>query len=89
MDSASTDPHTIDTLGKLADGGMGLIWACNHCYRMLGLTLDEAIRRWGRGQVFVQWAPPLKCVGCGSRDISMRVQAQVPGRRGLGARLED
>ena len=76
----SPDPHTIDTLGKLADAGMGLAWTCNNCHRTLGLTLDEAIRRWGRNQVFVQWAPPLKCSECGSRDISMRVRAKVPGR---------
>ncbi|MEF2554071.1 hypothetical protein VQ042_22485 [Aurantimonas sp. A2-1-M11] len=79
MTSPSPDPHTIDTLGKLADNEMGLVWACNGCHRTLGLTLDEAINRWGRNQVFVQWAPPLKCIGCGSRDISMRVQAKVPG----------
>ncbi|MDE0921479.1 hypothetical protein [Aurantimonas coralicida] len=74
------NPTRIDTLGKLVDNGMGLAWACDNCHRTLGLTLDEAIRRWGRHQVFVQWAPPLKCAQCGSRDISMRVQAQVPGR---------
>jgi len=76
----STDPHTIDTLGKLADAGMGLAWACNHCYRTLDLTLDQAIWSWGRSQVFVQWSAPVKCSGCGSRVISMRVQAKVPGR---------
>ena len=68
------NPTKIDTLG------MGLAWACNNCHRTLGLTLHEAIRRWGRHQVFVQWSPPLKCAECGSCDISMRVQAQVPGR---------
>lgn len=39
------DPAKIDTLGKLADVGMGLTWTCNHCHRPLRLTLDEAIRR--------------------------------------------
>ena len=76
----SPDPHTIDTLGKLADAGIGLAWACNHCHRTVSLTLDEAIRRWGRNQFFVQWATPLKCSECGSQDISMRVRAKVPGR---------
>ena len=80
MTRPSPDPHTIDTLGKLADARMGLVWTCNECHRTLGLTLDEAIRRWGRNRVFVRWAPPLKCAECGSRDISMRVRAKVPGR---------
>lgn len=74
------DPTVINTLGKLADAGMGLAWACNHCHRTLGLTLDEAIRRWGHDQVFVRWKPRIICGSCGSRDISMRVQARVPGR---------
>lgn len=56
MSAASADPHTIDTLGKLEDAGMGLAWTCNHGHR----TLDEAIRRCGHNQVFAQWAPPLK-----------------------------
>ena len=76
----SPDPHTIDTLGKLADAGMGLAWTCNHCRRTLALTLDEAIRRRGRDQVFVQWKPRIICSSCGSRDFSMRVRAKVPGR---------
>ncbi|MCC4298564.1 hypothetical protein [Aurantimonas coralicida] len=74
------DPTVINTLGKLADAGMGLVWTCNHCHRTLGLTLDEAIRRWGRDQAFVRWTPRIICGSCGSRDISMRVQAKVPGR---------
>ena len=76
----SDDPTVINTLGKLADAGMGLAWACDNCHRTLGLTMDEAIRRWGRNQVFVQWKPRIICGSCGSRDISMRVRAKVPGR---------
>ncbi len=75
----SSDPTVINTLGKLADVGMGLTWTCNHCHRTLRLTLNEAIRRWGRDQVFVRWKPRIICGSCGSRDISMRVQAKVPG----------
>jgi DNA-directed RNA polymerase subunit RPC12/RpoP len=59
---------------------MGLAWYCGACKRKLGLDLDEAIRRWGRSQVFIKWSPPVKCSGCGSRDITMIVQAKVPGR---------
>ena len=75
----SPDPHTIDTLGKLTDAGMGLVWTCYECHRTLDLTLDQAIRRWGRDQVFVQWKPRMRCGSCGCRDISMRVRAKVPG----------
>ena len=75
-----TDRTTIDTLGKLADNEMGIAWACDDCHRTLGLDLAEAIRRWGRDQVFVKWSAPIKCSGCGSRNVSMRVQAKVPGR---------
>ncbi|MEF2554404.1 hypothetical protein VQ042_24350 [Aurantimonas sp. A2-1-M11] len=45
MPSPPLNPHTIDTLGKLADNEMGLVWACNGCHRTLGLPLDEAIHR--------------------------------------------
>ena len=76
----SDDPHKIDTLGKLSDNGMGLAWYCGSCNRKLGLDLDEAIRRWGRSQVFIKWSPPVKCSGCGSREITIIVQAKVPGR---------
>jgi hypothetical protein len=79
MTVPSEDPRSIDTLGKLADNGIGLAWACNHCRRTLGLNLEEAIRRWGRNQVFVQWKPRIICGRCGSRDTSMRVRAKVPG----------
>ena len=74
------DLTVINTLGKLADAGMCLAWACNHCHRTLGVTLNEAIRRWGRDQVFVRWTSRIICGSCGSRDISMRVRAKVPGR---------
>ncbi|WP_370194155.1 MULTISPECIES: hypothetical protein [Aurantimonas] len=79
-DSPLADQNKVDTLGKLADQEMGLAWYCNACNRKLGLDLDEAIRRWGRAQVFIQWSAPVKCSGCGSRDIVMIVQAKVPGR---------
>lgn len=77
---SSPNPTTIDTLGKLADNEMGLAWTCNGCHRTLGLDLDGAMHLWGRDQVFVGWKPPIVCADCGSRNVSMRVQAQVPGR---------
>lgn len=76
----SDDPHTIDTLGKLADNEMGLAWYCDDCNRKLGLDLEGAIHIWGRDQFYIGWKPPIVCVDCRSRNISMRVQAQVPGR---------
>ena len=76
----SPDPGVIDCLGKLSDNEMGIAWACSDCHRTLGLDLAEAIRSWGRDQVFVKWSAPIKCGSCGSRDISMRVRAKVPGR---------
>lgn len=76
----SPDPNAIDTLGKLADNGMGLVWYCDDCNRKLGLDLDGAIHHWGRDRTFVGWRPPIVCADCRGRNASMRVQAQVPGR---------
>lgn len=75
-----SDGGSIETLGGLADNKMGLVWYCNDCDRKLDLDLAAAISRWGRGQVFINWRPPIKCSGCGSRNVSSRVQAHVPGR---------
>lgn len=74
------DPNAIDTLGTLADNEMGLVWYCDDCNRKLGLDLAGAIHLWDRDQVFVGWKPPIVCADCRSRNVSMRVQAKVPGR---------
>lgn len=76
----SPDPGVIDCLGKLADNGMGIAYACDDCHRTLALDLDKAIRLWGRNQVHINWRPPIKCAACGSKNVSGRVQAKVPGR---------
>jgi hypothetical protein len=76
----SEDPHTIDSLGKLADNGMGLAYACDDCHRTLDLAIATMIGIWGRDRVFVRWRPPIRCARCGSRNVSGRVQAKVPGR---------
>ncbi|BAP94493.1 hypothetical protein [Aurantimonas phage AmM-1] len=78
QNTPSLDPGEIDTLGKLADNGMGLVWYCDDCNRRLDLGLADAIARWGRDQVFIQWKPAIKCAGCGSRNVHARVQANVP-----------
>lgn len=75
---------TISTLGDLADNGMGLRWACNDCSRDLELTLASAIRRWGRDQTYVRWRAPVKCAGCGSRNVSVRVQANMTIKQDAG-----
>lgn len=77
----SPDPNEIDTLGKLSDNGMGLAFACDDCSRPLDLSLPRMIDLWGRDQVFIRWQPKIKCAGCGSRNVSPRVQAKVPGRQ--------
>lgn len=74
----SPDPNEIDTLGKLADNGMGLAFSCDDCHRTLELPLERMIALWGRDQVFINWQPPIKCATCGSRNVSRRVQANVP-----------
>jgi hypothetical protein len=48
MTSPFPDPHTIDTLGKLADAGMGLIWYCGVCNRKMALTTVRIIELWAR-----------------------------------------
>jgi hypothetical protein len=70
-------PITISTLGDLLDSHMGLSWACDDCHRSLDLTLARAIELWGRDQVYVRWRAPVRCAGCGSRNVSMRVLADV------------
>jgi DNA-directed RNA polymerase subunit RPC12/RpoP len=75
---------TISTLGDLADHGMGLAWHCEDCGRELDLTLAKAIELWGRDQTYVRWDPPVKCAGCGSRNISGRVRANTAIRQATG-----
>jgi hypothetical protein len=75
---------TISSLGDLADRGMGLTWACDDCYRGLDLTLARAIKIWGTRQRYVRWRAPVKCAGCGSKNVSMRVQADVSIRQATG-----
>ncbi|MEF2550017.1 hypothetical protein VQ042_01395 [Aurantimonas sp. A2-1-M11] len=77
MTSPSPNPAAIDTLGKLADAEMGLVWYCDDCNRRMELTLVRAIEIWGRDQVFIRWRPPIKCGGCGSRSVNCRVQANT------------
>ena len=82
MRSPAPDSYTIDTLGKLADNGMSLIWYCYICSRKMALTTERMIEKKAPGQMVIRWQPPIKCSACGSRNVSVRVQAKVPGRSG-------
>lgn len=77
MGVSTVRPIVIETLGDLLDHKMGLRWHCQGCGRPLGLTLDEAIRRWGASQAYVGWKPPIKCAACGSREIAVNIQANT------------
>ena len=75
----------IETLGDLADYGMGLAWHCAACHRTLGLTIDEAIRRWGADQIYVGWKPPIRCAACGGREVIVSVQANTVVKSHVGS----
>ena len=83
--SKTVRPIVIETLGDLAEHSMGLAWHCAACHRTLGLTLDEAIRRWGRDQVYVRWRPPIRCAECGSREIAGSVRANTVVKSHVGS----
>ena len=75
---------SISTLGDVADAGMGIAWACDDCHRGLDLTLARAIELWGRDQVYVRWRAPIRCAGCGSKNVSMRIRANTTIKSGTG-----
>ncbi|MBB4001000.1 hypothetical protein GGR03_000047 [Aurantimonas endophytica] len=79
---------TISTLGDLVDNGMGIAWACDDCHRDLDLTLSRAIEMWGHDQTYVRWKAPVRCVRCGSRNVSMRIRANTTIKQATGRPFE-
>lgn len=68
---------SVDTLGKLRDGGYTITAYClgRHCRRSARLDLDALIVRLGYDFVVVGDPPPLvaklRCSACGGKDLQL------------------
>lgn len=73
----SDNPHTIDTIGKLIDGGYGLHAYCNArgCAHNAPLDLAALARRLGRDHSHLHQdiAPMLRCSRCGGTDVGIQL----------------
>jgi hypothetical protein len=68
-----TYPVTVDTVGKLDDLDMRAFMYCRSCKRSGDIDPPKLIERVGRDLVFIGRRWPVKCAGCGSRDIETRI----------------
>jgi hypothetical protein len=75
----------IDTLGKLANHGMGLFGYCLICRKNFDVALDLLIRARGRNAEIVGMKP-LKCPACQGFRTEFRILPPKSGSGGPPAR---
>jgi hypothetical protein len=71
-------PLTVDTLGKLIDGGWHLQPHCENCGEGLSLDMEKLAATVGRDFHFIGREFPLRCPLCGSGNVSTRISSAPP-----------